>query len=392
MNTTHNRYSRLMTKKMAQSHNKFVDNSSIRQVGTRDNVDDYNSNEVINIDQTGCFLINAESADPISPICSIENQVTTFNINRKKKWKKSRVLSGQNTLMTNNLLSDRSEAESDKAENLSIYSDVSEPAEKKTIDQIMPISSSLNKQNANNQMSNWVSFVESLSRPFLTKKLPEHKHARCLGTWAYSGPGFENEIIGKIEKDGIVNIKNSTMDYVWYAVQWDDLEGWVPASKLDLTTLRNLYNEFDLTSVVLKTKKKNVECETTSTIGLRIYPNMASHCQIILDAKVKLNVIMQRQQWYQVSWIINSKVYKGWIPVHWTQKVDLQAPTKDSISRNYSTNISSGCKMSPSKSILKETKMATESNSPRKHAPQKSLVILGMLITVLVLNLVCCFN
>ena len=98
----------------------------------------------------------------------------------------------------------------EQPDDLSIYSDVSDVAEKKTIDQIITISHGLKNQDSKVQMTNWVSFVESLSRPFLNKKHPEHQKGRCLGTWAYSGPGFENEVIGKIEKDGIVHIKHST--------------------------------------------------------------------------------------------------------------------------------------------------------------------------------------
>lgn len=103
--------------------------------------------------------------------------------------------------------------------NLSIYSDRSDAAQRKTIDQIESESRALNAQDSNKQMTNCVSFVESLSRPFLNKHLPGKKKARCLGSWAYNGPGYDNEVIGKIEKDGIVTILNSTMNLIWHSIK-----------------------------------------------------------------------------------------------------------------------------------------------------------------------------
>ena len=246
----------------------------------------------------------------------------------------------------------------------------------KTIDQILPLSHTLKNQNANNQMSNWVSFVESLSRPFLNKKQPKHKIARWLGTWAYTGPGLENEIIGKIEKDGIVNIKNSTIDLVWYSVKWNDIEGWVPASKLDFTTLRNLYSEFDTSNVLMKNNRRFVEKYTNSAVGVRTYPNLASHWQTILEPKSKVTILMQRQNWYQITWRVKNKIFKGWIPSSYIQ--DTNKSTKiTSLSRNKS-NIESAQK-SPKKSILKDSRAKlTESHSPTRHMPQKSLVILDL--------------
>ena len=69
-------------------------------------------------------------------------------------------------------------------------------------------------------MANWVSLVQSLSRSILNKNKPSKEKARWLGSWVYTGPGFENEVIGKIEKDGVVYILNSTNDLIWHSVKW----------------------------------------------------------------------------------------------------------------------------------------------------------------------------
>ena len=118
----------------------------------------------------------------------------------------------------------------------------------------------------------------------------------------YTGPGFENEIIGKIEKDGVVYILNSTNDLIWHSVKCckssittnsrpkimqnnsnNEIEGWIPTSKLDFTTKRNLYDDFDRSNIIKQNAIDATERFTTQTIGLRSLPNIASHCQAILD-------------------------------------------------------------------------------------------------------------
>lgn len=87
------------------------------------------------------------------------------------------------------------------------------------VDPSEKISTLMTRQSSKKQMANAVSLIESLSRPILNKKPLENKaKARCLGSWAYTGPGLENEILGKIEKDGVVQVKGSTIDCVWYRV------------------------------------------------------------------------------------------------------------------------------------------------------------------------------
>ena len=168
----------------------------------------------------------------------------------------------------------------------------------KTIDEIEPVTLSLKTQNSKNQMLNWVSFVESLSRPFLNKQIPENKKARCLGSWAYTGPGYDNEVVGKIEKDGIVTILNSSMDLIWHSIEMNGAEVWIPTSKLEFSTQRILYDEFDRSSLMQNIRIKVKY--TTCTVGLRENPTFSSHCLIILKPKTKIKIIWRRNEWYQV--------------------------------------------------------------------------------------------
>jgi hypothetical protein len=147
--------------------------------------------DVINIDKDGCYFMN-------------NNQ----DLAQKSTYSRSSTFERHNGDVPEN-----------SKPNLSIYSDSSDAAERKNIDQIEPESRGLTVQDSNDQMTNCVSFVESLSRPFLNKKMPIKKQARCLGSWAYNGPGYDNEAIGKIEKDGVVVILNSTMDLIWHSIR-----------------------------------------------------------------------------------------------------------------------------------------------------------------------------
>jgi len=185
-----------------------------------------------------------------------------------------------------------------------------EVKEKLTIDQIEPMTRKLTQQTSSNQMSSLVSIVESLSRPILTKKIPEKKRAKCLGSWAYTGPGYENEIIGKIEKGGMVCIISASKDLIWHSIKCNAMEGWVPTTRLDFEVERKVQKQFDSSPVLEKILKLNQERYTISSVGLRTYPNVSSHCQVILNPKTKVTVALQREQWFQVTICLNEKDYK----------------------------------------------------------------------------------
>lgn len=109
----------------------------------------------------------------------------------------------------------------------------------------------------------------------LGRKRPERQQARCLGSWAYTGPGFDNEVMGKIEKDGIVKILNCSEDRIWHSVEMNSVEVWVPSSKLEFETKRGLYEGFDQKG---KEEMEGGEMkETSCMIGLRTHPDLSSH-------------------------------------------------------------------------------------------------------------------
>lgn len=174
------------------------------------------SGEVINIDKNGChFVTNNHDLTQ-----NYQFSGSTMEIqNKDGPSYYTGVYSNPNELIYEDEEKQSKHINISFIADLSIYSDRSDAAERKTIDQIEPESRALNAQDSNKQMTNCVSFVESLSRPFLNKNMPEKKKARCLGSWAYNGPGYDNEVIGKIEKDGIVVILNSTMDLIWHSVK-----------------------------------------------------------------------------------------------------------------------------------------------------------------------------
>jgi hypothetical protein len=113
-------------------------------------------------------------------------------------------------------------------------------------------------------------------------------------------------------------------------------------------------------------KSQSKDVHTTNSVGLRVYPNMASHCLVIIDPKVKVKVCLQRQQWYQVKLIIKNKDFKGWIPVNSTQNNDQSSNIllKNSKTRSTKSIITLGDK-TPRKSILKDPNLIKESSPVR---------------------------
>jgi len=148
----------------------------------------------------------------------------------------------------------------------------------------------------------------------LNRKLPENTKARCLGSWAYTGPGYDNEIVGKVEKDGIVKILNSSMDLIWHSIEMNDAEVWIPTSKLEFSVKRVLYDEFDRSSLMKNIKIiRNTYMLTSSIVGLRTHPDLSSHCKIILPSKTKIKILLQRNEWYQVIYKVRDIKYLSFI-------------------------------------------------------------------------------
>ena len=62
---------------------KIINESSISKNNTHDNILDYQNNEVINIDNNGCYFIKANQKQSKSPISYKHKRVSTLNAYRQ---------------------------------------------------------------------------------------------------------------------------------------------------------------------------------------------------------------------------------------------------------------------------------------------------------------------
>ena len=103
---------------------------------------------------------------------------------------------------------------------------------------------------------------------------------RSLGGKIYNGPGKNHDELGKIEKDGAVQILARTEDRVWLSVKCGEtIEGWVLASEVDLTFNRKVYKQHDETQIALDSAKGDAQ-QTLYAIRetiLRSKPKWAAH-------------------------------------------------------------------------------------------------------------------
>ena len=100
--TSTKRYNRLMNKKVLHNRTsdgkikisgiaksslnectKIINESSISKNNTHDNILDYQNNEVINIDNNGCYFIKANQKQSKSPISYKHKRVSTLNAYRQ---------------------------------------------------------------------------------------------------------------------------------------------------------------------------------------------------------------------------------------------------------------------------------------------------------------------
>lgn len=69
---------------------------------------------------------------------------------------------------------------------------------------------------------------------------------RSLGGTIYNGPGHNHDVLGKLQRDGVVTIVGRTEDRVWLSVKCqDNIEGWALASEIDFTHDRKVYQQHD---------------------------------------------------------------------------------------------------------------------------------------------------
>ncbi|CDW83015.1 UNKNOWN [Stylonychia lemnae] len=117
--------------------------------------------------------------------------------------------------------------------------------------------------------------------------------ARCLGCNVFNGPGNNHDKLGRLEKDGVVNVLNRTIDQTWVQVKNANMIGWILASNIDFIPDRNVYKSFDKSYA--QNKQKNEITTSMQNIMIRQEPKWGSKALIQLLANTPLKV-------------------KGWVP------------------------------------------------------------------------------
>ena len=69
---------------------------------------------------------------------------------------------------------------------------------------------------------------------------------RSLGSKIYNGPGKNHDVLGKVQKDGIVLILGRTQDRAWLNIRCgENTDGWVLSSDVDFNCERKFYKHYD---------------------------------------------------------------------------------------------------------------------------------------------------
>lgn len=56
---------------------------------------------------------------------------------------------------------------------------------------------------------------------------------------------MNHDKLGKVEKDGIIQVLSRTADKIWLQISCDYIQGWTLASSVDIITDRVLYTKYD---------------------------------------------------------------------------------------------------------------------------------------------------
>jgi hypothetical protein len=116
---------KIISKKIMSNHNQHIDNTPIKNETMEINVNDYQSNDVINIDKHGCHFINSSKKVAIASPKSNNTRMSTLEEYRKNIPGFVKAKTGTTIVTAQNFFTDDQD-ESDKPEDLSIYSDITE--------------------------------------------------------------------------------------------------------------------------------------------------------------------------------------------------------------------------------------------------------------------------
>ncbi len=111
---------------------------------------------------------------------------------------------------------------------------------------------------------------------------------RSIGGKIYNGPGKNHDILGKVEKDGLVTLTGRTEDRVWISITCggpkQHTEGWVMASEVDLNFERKSYAQHD---------DLQHELDPLNTHGTKPYLNSQEHFMYAL----RETVVRDKPKW-----------------------------------------------------------------------------------------------
>lgn len=152
-------------------------------------------------------------------------------------------------------------------------------------------------------------------------------NGRSLGGKIYNGPGKNHDVLGKVQKDGVVSIVGRTEDRIWLSVKCgDNFEGWVLASEVDLNCDRKIYQHHDTIQKEIDPSKipehERIMYVLRDAV-IRSKPKWSAHAimQVIVNTKLTFTGFDESKEWTQVS-IDNRNnplaqektLITGWIP------------------------------------------------------------------------------
>ena len=132
-------------------------------------------------------------------------------------------------------------------------------------------------------------------------------NGRSIGGKIYNGPGKNHDVLGKVQKDGVVSIVGRTEDRIWLSVKCgDNFEGWVLASEVDLNCDRKIYRHHD--TIQGEIDPSNIaEHErimyTLREAVIRSKPKWSAHAimQVKVNTTLTFKEFEESKQWAQVS-------------------------------------------------------------------------------------------
>ena len=122
--------------------------------------------------------------------------------------------------------------QSDDRIDSTICSDITMPLPKQCAEDFSSVNDLLSEALLRRTQHQSIQKRGSLTKRPVVMKTSEHRKARSLGCWVYSGPGQHHDVLGRLDKEGLVTTCFKSQDNHWTQVKVSQLEGWVQTSKV----------------------------------------------------------------------------------------------------------------------------------------------------------------